>query len=239
VVKLCVDLHAIEKALVTAYPGMSEPVLSAAEAGTRAEIVYEDMRKIRFDIELEYWPVNFPGFQGIQVPAYKLAGSQYDPDGPPSVPDVYKAAGPGLSCGHLLRLSKACKLGRVFLGDNWPESFASRLRDPDDHLAVVEEMLWLGYWQSVQDVKHSVRQNSKSNKNVDWRFNCCGQIINLEVKYRRRDWVGIVDGPYFSRDFDSYFADCEGKFGAQKRWRVKRHCCVHVGTARRRPAANY
>jgi hypothetical protein len=65
-------------------------------------------------------------------------------------------------------------------------------------------------------VQWSFRQNPASKKNIDWRFSCCSQLLNLEVKYRRRDWVGIVDGPHFSRDFDSYFEDCDGKFGAQK-----------------------
>jgi hypothetical protein len=131
-------------------------------------------------------------------------------------PDVYKAAGPGLNCGHLLRLSKACKIARTFLKKAWPGTFATRLRDPNDHLAVVEELLWLGYWHRVKNVQRSYKQSGASDKNVDWRFTCCDQIINLEVKYRRRDWVGIVDGPYFSRDFDSYFEDCQGKFGPQK-----------------------
>jgi hypothetical protein len=209
-------LAVIEKALTTAFPGARETVLKPDEAKIRARMVHEDMTKVRFDLQLEYWRVELPGHQPIGVPAYKLIGSQFDPDAPLDEPDVYKAAGPGLSCGNLLRLSKACKLGRAILKKAWPTSFATRLRDPNDHLAVVEELIWLGYWQSIKDVQRSYKQSSESKKNVDWRFVSCGQPINLEVKYRRRDWIGIVDGPYFSRDFDSYFEDCEGKFGAQK-----------------------
>jgi hypothetical protein len=210
------DLAVIETALVTAFLGTREPVLSADEAKARAQIVSEDMIKVRFDLQLEYWKVELPNHGPIGVPAYKLIGSQFDPNAPLGTPDVYKAAGPGLNCGNLLRLSKACKLGRVILKKAWPNSFATRLRDPNDHLAVVEELLWLGYWQPVTDVQRSFKQSAASKKNIDWRFSCCGQLINLEVKYRRRDWVGIVDGPHFSRDFDSYFEDCEGKFGPQK-----------------------
>ena len=44
----------------------------------------------------------------------------------------------------------------------------------------------------------------------------CDLIINLEIKYRRRDWIGVVDGPYFSRDFDSYFDNVDGIFGSQQ-----------------------
>lgn len=210
------DLAVIETALVTAFPGAREPVLRTDEAKARAQMVFEDMIKVRFDLQLEYWNVELPGHQPVGVPAYKLVGSQFNPDGSLDEPDVYKAAGPGLNCGHLLRLSKACKLGRAILKKAWPNLFATRLRDPNDHLAVVEELIWLGYWESVKDVQRSYKQSADSNKNVDWRFTCCDQVINLEVKYRRRDWIGIVDGPYFSRDFDSYFEDCEGKFGPQK-----------------------
>jgi hypothetical protein len=210
-----VDFAAVERALVTAFPG-SEPVLKEDEAKARAQIVCEDMAKVRFDLQIEYWPVNVPGYVKIAVPAYKLLGSQFDPDGPLDAPDVYKAAGPGLNCGSLLRLSKACKVARMYLKKAWPNTFATRLRDPNNHLAVVEELLWLGYWQHVQKLQPSYKQSSISDKNIDWRFTCCEQVINLEVKYRRRDWIGVVDGPYFSRDFDSYFQDCEGKFGPQK-----------------------
>jgi hypothetical protein len=52
-----------------------------------------------------------------------------------------------------------------------------------------------------------------TGKDIDWRFLCCGQKINLEVKYRMRDWLGIADGPHFSRNFDSYFNEVKGKFG--------------------------
>ncbi len=77
-------------------------------------------------------------------------------------------------------------------------------------------MVWLGRWHSPRHVKMTYRHNPKTNHDVDWRFNSCGQVINLEVKTRRRDWIGVTDGPYFSRDFDSYFEDLKGKFGPQQ-----------------------
>lgn len=124
------------------------------------------------------------------------------------------AAGPLLSCGEFIHLSRACVLGRELLGSaQWPSQFATRLRQPDDHLVVVEELLWLGRWRSPKYIRNSYRQNPENKKNVDWRFNCCVMIINLEVKYRRRDWMGVTDGEYFSRGFDSYFEDVVGKFG--------------------------
>lgn len=49
-------------------------------------------------------------------------------------------------------------------------------------------------------------------KRVDWRFKSCGQIINLEVKYRPRDWVRHVDGPDFNIVMPEYYYDVPAKF---------------------------
>lgn len=137
--------------------------------------------------------------------------------GPLADPDGSKgrdAAGPVISCGEFVRLSRACLIGRKLLGmEQWPSRFASRLRDSDDHLAVIEEVLWLGRWRSPSHIQISHRQIPGSAKNIDWRFRCCDMIINLEIKSRRRDWMGVTDGEFYSRDFDSYFDDLQGKFG--------------------------
>lgn len=210
------ELHEIEEVLVQAFPGTGETVLEKAEALTRARMVWEDMATIGFSLELKYWPMSIRGDEAACIPSYLLRGSQFNLNAPESTDDIYKAEGPGLNCGDFLKLSKACKLGRTHLGKAWPKAFSSRLRDPNDHPAVIEELLWLGYWRSLKGASPSYRQNPANNKNVDWRFKACDQPINLENKYRRRDWIGRVDGPYFSRDFDSYFQDCEDKFGPQK-----------------------
>jgi hypothetical protein len=211
-----VELHEIEDVLVHAFPGAEQPVLEKSEAIARARMVWEDMAAIGLPLQLKYWLMPIRGDKAAGIPSYFLPGSQFNLNAPEDTDDIYKAEGPGLNCGDFLKLSKACKLGRTYLRKAWPKTFSSRLRDPNDHPAVVEEMLWLGYWLSLEGVTPSYRQNPTTKKNVDWRFRSCGQTINLENKYRRRDWVGRVDGPYFSRDFDSYFQDCEGKFGPQK-----------------------
>lgn len=81
---------------------------------------------------------------------------------------------------------------------------------------MLEEILWLGRWHTPENIEMAYKQNPDSPKDIDWRFTSCGQTINLEVKNRQRDWVGVVDGPHFSRNFDSYFRDLAGKFGPQQ-----------------------
>jgi hypothetical protein len=210
-------LDQIEEALRTAYRGAQTPILSAAEAKLRAAMVFEDMAKVRLPLELHYWQAAFPGYEPLGIPAYKLPGSPYGPEVPVEAEDVFKADGPGLSCGDLLKLSKACKIGRDILGvRRWPQLLTTRLRDPKEHLDAVEEMIWLGFWRPPFKVDQSYKLNPANDSNIDWRLTfkmgSVQQVINLEVKFRRRDWIGRVDGSTFSRDFDSYFQDLEGKF---------------------------
>jgi hypothetical protein len=208
-------LTEIERFLLGAYFRAPKPILKEAEALSRAKLVFDDMNTIGFTLDPKIWPMRMPDGSAIGVPSYILHGSQFNLNASESVNDVYKAEGPGLNCGDFLRLSKACSLARTYLSNDWPRAFTTRLKDPNDHPAVVEEVLWLGYWRDLKSVVHGYRQNPATRKDVDWRFTTCGQPINLENKYRRRDWIGRVDGPHFSRDFDSYFDDCEGKFGPQ------------------------
>ena len=181
-------------------------------------MIYEDMGIAGFALYQDHtWPVELPGAETIWIPSYRLSAAGYGPVADPEGINGRDAAGPLLSCGEFIRLSRACKLGRELLTPNqWPIRFKRRLQASEHHLAVIEEIVWLGRWHSPRYVKMTYRHNPGTNNDVDWRFNSCGQVINLEVKMRRRDWMGVTDGPCFSRDFDSYFEDLEGKFGPQK-----------------------
>lgn len=207
-------LEQITEILTNCYPGMSETVLSADEARERAVMVHSDMETIRFALHLgTSWPVPTRGFEPIWIPSYPLEGTMYGPEADPNGDNNRDAAGPLISCGEFVRLSKACMLGRRLLpAGDWPQKLASKLRDSQQHLSTIEEILWLGRWHAPENVKMTHKQNPTSGKDIDWRFACRGMTINLEVKYRLRDWLGIVDGPHFSRNFDSYFDDFRGKF---------------------------
>lgn len=208
----------IGEILRTCYPGMSETILTPEEAKARAEMVHADMLKVGFPLLFDtYWPVPAPGNKTIRVPSYKLLGAIYGPEADPYGDNNKDASGPLLSCGEFVRLSKVCKLARQLLTtEKWPARFTGRLRDPKSHLAVLEEILWLGRWRAPKSIEMAYKQNHSSQKDIDWRFDCCGQMINLEVKSRPRDWIGLTDGSHFSRNFDSYFRDVEDKFGPQQ-----------------------
>jgi hypothetical protein len=205
----------VEEILRQCYPGMSETVLTSKEAKERSAMVHNDMKTVRFALRLgTSWPVQTQGFEPIWIPSYHLEGTMYGPEADPDGDNNRDAAGPLINCGEFVRLSKACMLGRKLLSPgDWPQKFASKLRDSQQHLSTIEEILWLGRWHAPQNVEMTYKQNPSSGKDIDWRFTCCGQTINLEVKYRMRDWLGIVDGHHFSRNFNSYFNDVEGKFG--------------------------
>jgi hypothetical protein len=209
------EQNQIEAILRKCYPGMSETILTHEEAKLRAAMVYEDMAAVNFPLRLgTTWPVQAAGYETIEIPSYPLDGIMYGPEADPSGEGKRDAAGPLLSCGEFIRLSKACKLGRELLTTNrWPSRFTVGLRDTQKHLSVIEEILWLGRWHSPENIEMTYKQNPSAGKDIDWRFTCCGQTINLEVKYRMRDWLGVVDGSHFSRNFDSYFSDVKGKFG--------------------------
>lgn len=204
----------VEEILRQCYPGMPETVLTPEVAKERAAMVHNDMETVRFALRLgTSWPVQTQSIDPIWIPSYALEGTMYGPEADPDGDNNRDAAGPLISCGEFVRLSKACMLGRRLLpSGDWPQKFASKLRDPQQHLPTIEEILWLGRWNSPERIEMSYKQ-IPSGKDIDWRFTCCDIKINLEVKYRLRDWQGIVDGPHFSRNFDSYFDDVLGKFG--------------------------
>jgi hypothetical protein len=212
-----INLGQLEHELTTAYHGAMHPVWSKDEAKALARMVHEDMTTAAFNLELTAWPpIRIPGFQPIVVPAYKLERTDYGPQKLHESNQTFKASGPMLDGGHLLRLARACKLGRELLSTKWPARFAKRLRNPKEHPTLIEEILWLGRWHSPTKVASGVKLVPGSKKDVDWGFDCCGRRINLEAKFRRRDWMAVTDGPSFSREFDSYFEDARGKFSAAR-----------------------
>lgn len=212
-----ISLQQLEHELTTAYRGLSRPVWSESEAKLLAKMVHEDMTSAGFDLELTTWPpVQLPGAMPIEVPAYKLEGTDYGPEKLHGSNQTFKASGPMLDGGHLLRLARACKIGRAILKPDWPTRFAKRLRNAAEHPTVIEEILWLGRWHAPTKVTSGVKLVPGSEKDVDWRFDCCDLRINLEAKFRRRDWMARADGPSFSRNFDSYFEDVLSKFAPAK-----------------------
>ena len=192
------------------------PFLGTKQAWSRAKMVSDDAVAIGIN-----WPLSTTTIEiqeQMSVPYYEIPGSDFGmriEHG--DKPETLQAHGIGLNWGSLSRLARASEIGHTLFPSGWPLMFKDKLRNPKDHLSFIEEIIWLSTWHDISDIESEVPVWSHlgSNKTVDWRFKSCGQIINLEVKYRARDWVRHVDGPEFTIVKPSYYNDVEGKF--QKR----------------------
>lgn len=167
------------------------------------------------------WPIHsIPCGEGWVLSHYEIPDSDFGKIDDHTAHEGQRAYGTGLNWGSVIRLSKAVEVGRSFFPKEWPTKFKSKLLNPKDHLSFIEEMLWLNLWRGVRNVRYEVAPFSSTGckKQVDWRFEAgsigsfSGQIINLEVKYRPRDWMRHVDGPEFNIVMESYFDDVPAKF---------------------------
>lgn len=129
---------------------------------------------------------------------------------------------PSLSCGDLLKLGRACELKQQLLGSQWPKGLQVGLRDQQSHLDALEEVLWLGRFKEVEKAHRGMVQ--ANGKDADWEFSSGGQAFQIEVKNRRKEWSGIVDGAHRDRERSSWHDDFQGKFSQGERGRLKVAC---------------
>jgi hypothetical protein len=176
----------------------------------RAREMLEDMEAIGFD-----WPIGATCCsEQIVLSHYEIPGSDFGRLDDDDVPEVRKVHGSGLNWGSLIRLSKACEIGRKYFGESWPTRFKKQLLNPKDHLAFIEELLWLNLWYGLTDLVYEAKpfEAIGCRKQVDWQFKSCGYLINLEIKYRPKDWMRHVDGSEFNIVMPNYYYDVPGKF---------------------------
>ena len=206
-------LEEIERALTTAYLGADQRILSQEVASKRAKWVYEDMAAIGFDLQLRHENFPLPGGVMLGIPQYRIAGSPYNAVRPTKGHEMFRAQGSGLDCLDLLKLSRACEIGHTLLKHkDWPRSQGHKLRSPSDHVATIEEILWLGRWRDPEDIDLEKKLVLGRSTNVDLAFCSGGISINMEVKYRPRTWIPRADGNFASTDLRSLFEGTEGKF---------------------------
>lgn len=194
----------------------SHKTLTAEEAAIRAAVVLEDMAAVGFELRLSSFPVPLKNGTTIHVPIYECPESDFGKDGvhPKTgqpYHDTQTAGGSGLTHGDLIRLSKACMIGRKYLPGKWPVEWKTDLHG-NRHLPCIQELLWLARFKCPSNILHSVKVFRGSKKDVDWRFERQGQILNVEVKYRPADWTKFVDGAKFSPSRLCDFHDVAGKF---------------------------
>jgi hypothetical protein len=122
-----------------------------------------------------------------------------------------------LDRGRLMKFAQATWFGEKFFPHIWHEpKFRRRLANPREHLATIEEVVWLGgFW--CDSIKEETVINGYKiagrRKDVDWRFQCISgslmRWINLEVKRRDGDIKGLLIG---GRKVFDPFADISEKF---------------------------
>lgn len=181
----------------------------AGDAKQRAENVVSDIQKIGITPTLNFLPIQ----EGRQVSFYTFGKSNFALNNlDKEVPDTFKALGFGLNWGDLHLLSHVCEFGRKTWGEDWVLKFRDKLKNLPDHIATIEELWWLSLWHSPSEIEHEFHLGGNTNNTVDWRFKTCGQILNLEVKLRPKDWKRTVDGQMYSTFRKSVFKDCVKKF---------------------------
>lgn len=191
------------------------PVFSkmGIDPNERAKILIEDMEKIGCD-----WPIrSLPVDEHIVLSHYEVPETGFGKEDATDSPEAFKAHGTGLDWGSIIRLSKACEIGRRYFQVEWPNKFRHEILNERDHFSFIEEILWLNLWHGVSEIDYEAQPflNSGCAKHIDWRFKSCGQTINLEIKYRPRDWMRKVDGAEFNVTMPSYYYDVPQKFPAR------------------------
>ena len=183
---MAITLEQLEQVLLTAYPGAGYPVLARAVAVQRAQWLYSDLQAWRFDLRLTDQLIEFDGMETMHVPKYRLADSPYNaskgPDDRKAGEDheMFHGEGSGLDCPDLLKLSRVSEIGHTVLAHtNWPRTHAKRLRDPREHVSVIEEILWLGRWRNPVATRLNAKLVPGSAKDVDCCFRSEGITINL------------------------------------------------------------
>jgi hypothetical protein len=189
-----------------------QPVFSrmGINPAQRAKVLVEDMESIGCD-----WPIrSIPGQGEVVLSHYEIPGTDFGRVDEEDVPEVTKAHGSGLNWGSVVRLSKACEIGRRHFGSDWALRFKKQLLNAKDHLSFIEEILWLNLWYGISNIQYEAKPFCELGyeKQVDWKFMSCGQTINLEIKYRPKDWMRHVDGSDFNIVMPEYYYDVPAKF---------------------------
>lgn len=114
--------------------------------------------------------------------------------------------GTWLDRGDLLFLSIVAEAANRVFGSDWLHRFRDDIRNPTQHLDVLNELWWLSRFRSPTEIEFAYPLSPPTD--VDWRFKAGGLTINLEVKRRRKDLLRAI---YGLRNKD-IFADIYPKF---------------------------
>ena len=193
------------------------PLITGDEARLRSEAIHEEVKAVGFSLKLRPW--TSPSPRGpVPYPAYDIDDPRYDLNKiGPGERGTFGINGPGISCGDLVKLGRFCLLRRRHLPGGWSRDLKAQFLDPQSHLDAVEEIYALSRWHGVTDVRMKVGLWDGKAKDVDLGFKACLVPLFVEVKNRRREAVGVVDGWHDGRNHPSLFDDLIGKFPESRR----------------------
>ena len=178
--------------------------LDPEESALRAKLLMEDLDWIQFEdftvhCQTCYLP-NDPDTP-VLLAEYSFGPTKFNVNNADRSTNkrCTSVGGTGLNSGSLLSLSKVSRIARELIPQFWLKSrkLKNALRNPEDHLATLNEIWWLGRFPTAVEVFYGYKMAPP--KDIDWRFRLEGVRqngkdvwINLEVKYRPSDTSRIV-----------------------------------------------
>jgi hypothetical protein len=156
--------------------------------------------ELSFDFLANLRKHEYPGYAGYEaglptVYYYFVPGSGWGSDSQPPLDPLHPSFvrstdGFGLNLGCPLRLSRAIEILEGF-----PEAEQTDCRrglaSSTQHLATVEELLWIDAWNTPVRVRRIVETTSKT---YDWRIAFPEIRLRIECKFRPSDWPRLIDG---------------------------------------------
>ena len=183
--------------------------LDPREAYRRTRLVLEDVPRLRFPLRLRFMECG----EGRVWPYYVYAEARSEAlpwrsvNVSPTMPVGY-----GLNWGDLTTLSQVVTLARHLWGWHWVWCFRQRMSSMGNHLSFIEELWWLGRFESPRAIEQECCPFPGCIRTVDWQFETQGVVINLEVKYRPYDWLRWVDERRYASELSGYFDTVAEKF---------------------------
>jgi hypothetical protein len=170
---------------------------------------YEQLRELEFPAQPGL-PTGVDSFVYYFVPRSGWGSANAFPENPVHPDFVYSADGVGLNLGCPVRLLRALDaLARLSAKDQM--DVRKGLENPPQHLATVEELLWLNAWSSPSEVRRAGRLTGASG-DVDWALKSKGFPILLEAKFRPSDWPRHTDNGTFVPMLGSFLGKAAHKF---------------------------
>jgi hypothetical protein len=123
---------------------------------------------------------------------------------------LHKADGIGINMGCPVRLYHALDaLDKLPKADQ--KSPRDCLKNPQQHLNTVEELLWLFGWKSMTGQKRGGQIQGASG-DVDWTFEAAGLPVYLEAKFRESDWMRLTDKNSYMMVGEGFLSKAAHKF---------------------------